>query len=313
MAELIKYHSAEVLNHIRHNFRELPAGKSHGNESIAPDLSSHNYSLLKDRCQTADTANQYRKDLEKELFRYKRKNLVHAVEIVVQCPDDCPAEQKEDFFKETYSYICSTLPMGERCIFAAEVHTDERHYSPTGKMISKDHLHLMYTPAVPDKKHEKFEYRLCADELTKKARLKQFHPGLQKHLDEAGIKATVYRKKESEGKAVSLSVSQLKKLTKKTGIKLDHTLTEKELSSILQSGLMKEQNTAALEHRIQELEQELSKSHSREQKLAEKIGSLEKNQAEKQTLTWGQHTAWERESGWGHPTTTFESKEDIDL
>ena len=73
MAELIKYHSAEVLNHIRHNFRELPAGKSHGNESIDPDLSSHNYSLLKDRCQTADTANQYRKDLKKNSSDIREK------------------------------------------------------------------------------------------------------------------------------------------------------------------------------------------------------------------------------------------------
>ncbi len=51
-------------------------------------------------------------------------------------------------------------------------------------MISKDHLHVMYVPAVPDSKHEGYSYSRCADELTKRAKLKAFHQGLQKHLNE---------------------------------------------------------------------------------------------------------------------------------
>ena len=240
MAELTKFGATKVVYHIKHDLRELPHGKTYGNEAVEPSLSKGNYSILEGRCQTATEANKYRKQIEKEIFKYNRKNLVHAVEIYVQCPSDCPAEQKDAFFRETYSYICSTLPMGERCVFVAQIHVDERQYSPTGEMISKDHLHVMYIPAVKDSKHDGYEYRLCADQLTKKARLKEFHPGLQKHLDEAGIHATVFRKKNGDGKAIGLSVSQLKELTKKTGITLDHSLTVDELAEIINSNILHE-------------------------------------------------------------------------
>ena len=232
MAEITKFGASEVAFHIKHDLREIPEGKDYGNESIIPEKSKDNYSLL-DRCQTAAEANKYRKQIEKECFSYNRKNLVHAVEVVVQCPADCPPEQKEAFFRESYNYICSTLPMGERCVFVAEVHVDEKHYSPTGEMISKDHLHVMYVPGVPDTKHDGFEYKLCADELTKRAKLREFHPGLQSHLDSHGIKATVYSKKEGDGKTIGLSVKQLKEITEKTGLKIDKSITVDQLAEIL--------------------------------------------------------------------------------
>ena len=232
MAEITKFGASEVAFHIKHDLREIPEGKDYGNESIIPEKSKDNYSLL-DRCQTAAEANKYRKEIEKECFSYNRKNLVHAVEVVVQCPADCPPEQKEAFFRESYNYICSTLPMGERCVFVAEVHVDEKHYSPTGEMISKDHLHVMYVPGVPDTKHDGFDYKLCADELTKRAKLREFHPGLQSHLDSHGIKATVYSKKEGDGKTIGLSVKQLKEITEKTGLKIDKSITVDQLAEIL--------------------------------------------------------------------------------
>ena len=232
MAEITKFGASEVAFHIKHDLREIPEGKDYGNESIIPEKSKDNYSLL-DRCQTAAEANKYRKEIEKECFSYNRKNLVHAVEVVVQCPADCPPEQKEAFFRESYNYICSTLPMGERCVFVAEVHVDEKHYSPTGEMISKDHLHVMYVPGVPDTKHDGFDYKLCADELTKRAKLREFHPGLQAHLDSQGIKATVYSKKEGDGKTIGLSVKQLKEITEKTGLKIDKSITVDQLAEIL--------------------------------------------------------------------------------
>lgn len=232
MAEITKLGASEVAFHIKHDLREIPEGKDYGNESIIPEKSKDNYSLL-DRCQTAAEANKYRKEIEKECFSYNRKNLVHAVEVVVQCPADCPPEQKEAFFRESYNYICSTLPMGERCVFVAEVHVDEKHYSPTGEMISKEHLHVMYVPGVPDAKHDGFDYKLCADELTKRAKLREFHPGLQSHLDSQGIKATVYSKKEGDGKTIGLSVKQLKEITEKTGLKIDKSITVDQLAEIL--------------------------------------------------------------------------------
>ncbi|MGO5337914.1 hypothetical protein ACTQZS_14135 [Bilifractor sp. LCP19S3_H10] len=259
--EITKFQGSEVAYHIRHDLRELPNEKSYGNESINPDLTKNNYSLI-DRGKTAAEVNQYRKELEKEIFHYKRKNLVHACECVIQCPSDCPQEQKKAFFQESYSYFVSTLPMGEKCVFVAQVHTDEKHYAPDGSMISKDHLHIMYVPGVPDTKHAGYKFKLCADQLTKKAKLRELHPGLQRHLDDCGIKATVYRKKTGDGKAIALSVGQLKELTARTGIKLDHSLSIAELSQIITSNILKEKQLKDFQKMLQEKEAELSSALS---------------------------------------------------
>jgi len=231
MAEIIKYKAAEVAFHIKHDIREIPSGKTYGNESIDKSKTHENYSLIK-RGKNAKEINSYRKQIEKEIFKYNRKDLVHAVEVVVQCPIDCSEPQKEAFFQETYNYIVEQLPMGERCVFVAEVHRDEKHFSPDGEMISKDHLHLMYIPAVPDTKHAGYEFKLCADALTKRSNLKAFHPGLQRYLDNAGIKATVYGGK-SAGKTLALSASQLKELTNKTGVVIDKSFSFDQLVEII--------------------------------------------------------------------------------
>lgn len=234
--ELTKFQASEILYHIKHDLRQLPEGKTYGNESVDTSLSYKNERLI-DRGNTAEEVNKYRKALEKEIFKYNRKNLVHAVEVVIQCPSDCPAEQQGAFFRESLEYIASTLPRGKKDIFVAEIHRDEKHYSPSGELISKDHLHIMYVPAVKDTKHEGYEYKLCADALTKRADLRRMHPELQAHLDSKGIQATVFRKKEGDGKAVALSVKQLKELTAKTGIVLDKPITVDELATIISSNI----------------------------------------------------------------------------
>lgn len=232
MSEIIKWNASQVLPIIRHNMRHLEDGNSGGNDAIQPELTSKNYSLI-NRGKTCKEINQYRKNIEKECFKYNRKNLVHAVEVVVRCPSDCPPRKKEEFFRESFEHICEGLPMGKKCVFAAEVHTDEKVFTPDGTLISKDHLHVMYVPAVPDLKHDTFQYKLCADELTKKATLREFHPALQKRLDEKGIHATVYSKKNDGGKTIGLSVKQSKEITEKSGVTIDHSLTVDELSKII--------------------------------------------------------------------------------
>lgn len=301
--EIIKFQANEVLFHIRHDLRELPAEKQYGNESIDSSLTPNNYSLI-ERGNSAAEINDYRKALEKEIFSYNRKNIVHAIEVVIQCPADCPDEQKADFFKESFNYICSTLPMGERCVFLAQVHTDEKHYSPSGKLISKDHLHIMYVPAVPDEKHSGYQYKLCADQLTRKAKLKALHPGLQKHLDEAGIHATVFSKKGS-GQVIPLSVPQLKELTQKTGIVLDSSITIDELASII--------NTTTLQtEKLQLLHADLEEKNERIKHLTQYIETLNAtHQISSAEHTWGSSSGWGSSgSGWG---STPPKTEDIDL
>ncbi len=297
LAEIIKFQAGEILQHIRHDMREIPAGKKYGNESIVREKSIENYSLL-DRCRTAKEANEYRKKLEKEIFAYNRKNLVHAVEVVIQCPKDCPEEQKNDFFRESYNYVCSTLPMGEKCVFVAQVHVDEKHFSPSGEMISKEHLHLMYVPAVPDQKHAGFSYRLCADQLTKKARLKEFHPGLQKHLNDAGIKATVFSKKEGEGKSISLTADQLKEITAKTGVVFKKSITVDQLVNLLKDNEILLKDNAQLRERLRDAEKELEAVKAENEKLKDASKSNE----------WGNHDAWGKSNSWGSDKTWGENK-----
>ena len=295
-----------MIRHIRHNLRELPSGKKHRNEAIISDLKTNNYSLLEDRCKTVSSANAYRKKIEKECFKYNRKNLVHAVEITLQLPEDCPEEQKEDFFRESYNYICSTLPMGERCVFVAEVHADERHYTPTGEMISKEHLHLMYVPAVKDTKHIDFEYKLCADQLTKKNTLKKFHPALQKYLTEKGIQATVYKKKEGSGKAISLTVSQLKEITEKTGLTVNRNMTATDLAKIINANILNKKEVAYLKKELKAKEDLVTKVSLENKTLKEKIKALEKEvNTEK---TWGKTESW-GENTWGIERKSIWEKE----
>ena len=321
MAEITKFGASEVAFHIKHDLREIPEGKDYGNESIILEKSKDNYSLL-DRCQTVAEANKYRKQIEKECFSYNRKNLVHAVEVVVQCPADCPPEQKKAFFQESYNYICNTLPMGERCVFVAQVHVDEKHYSPTGEMISKDHLHVMYVPGVPDTKHDGFDYKLCADELTKRAKLREFHPNLQAHLDSRGIKATVYKKKEGDGKTIGLSVKQLKEITNKTGIVVDKSITIEKFAEILRENhdikiydktlkeqcfflqnqlSRKEHENEILTKQIQNLQAELNLAH-------EKVKDLEASARQVQMQheqSWGTNNSWGTSASWGNNSKTY--------
>lgn len=240
--ELTKFSTGgEILAHIKHDVRQIPEGKSYGNESVDRELSKTNYSLI-DRGKTATEINQYRKDFEKECFKYNRKNLVHSVELVIQCPSDCPQEQHEQFFQTAFDWYCDRyLPAGKDCVFVAEVHRDEHKFitayengKELQKDISKEHLHIMYVPAVPaGEKHPEYKYRLNADQLTKRAVLRDMHPSLQKELKEKGIQGTVYSKKSSDGKTIGLSVKQLKEITEKYGITIDHSITVDELAQII--------------------------------------------------------------------------------
>lgn len=283
--EITKFQSSEVTFHIRHDLRELPSQKNYGNESIDSNLTKNNYSLV-DRGKTAKEVNDYRKSVEKEIFHYNRKNLVHACEAIIQCPSDCPLEQKSAFFQESYHYFLSTLPMGEKCVFVAEVHTDEKHFAPDGTMISKDHLHIMYIPGVPDTKHDGYTYKLCADALTKKANLRALHPGLQKHLDECGIKATVYRKRNGDGKTIPLSVNQLKELTKRTGIKMDHSLSVEELSKIITSNILKDKQIEGFKEQLRQKEEEITSVRTKlfEARQQTKLEEEKKISAEKDAV-----------------------------
>lgn len=262
----IKKHGSDTLFFIRHNMRELPPDKVPKNIEIDKNRINDNYSIIK-RGNTADEINKYRHEISAEIFKYKRKNLVQSVEICITLPQDCPAEQEKDFFKESVNYVASTLPMGEKCIFLAEIHADEGHVQKDGITVvqGEKHLHIMYVPAVKDSKHEGYEYKLSAHELTSLTKLKQFHPRFQKWLDDAGIKATV-NSGITGGKNISVDV--MKAITKETGLTLD------QIKSLQHENVL-------LQEKISSLEAELS---------------LQKNHTH--TAEWGKSHSWESEKIW---------------
>lgn len=245
----IQKHGVDTLYYIRHNLRDLPADKRPSNAEIDDTQTKDNYSLLS-RGKSAEEINAYRKEIEQEIYHYNRKNLVHSVEIVITLPEDCIPDHEKDFFHESLKYVVSTLPMGKKCVFLAIVHKDEGEVQKDGVIITRKrpHLHIMYIPAVKDSKHEDFEFKLCADQLTKKSQIKSFHPNLQKWLDKAGIKATVYSG-VTGGK--NISVETLKAITKETGLTLDQIRALKH-------------DVERLENKVKDLEEELRKEREKE-------------------------------------------------
>ncbi len=230
---------------IRHSTREFRDGKCHTNKDVDPAKRHLNYSLIR-RGDNTKEIEMYRKSLEKEIFHYKRKNLVHAIEVVCTMPTDCPASQEHEFMEESLKYVISTIPMGEKAVFLSEVHHDE---------AGQPHLHVMFVPASVDTKHEGYQYRLCADELTKRSVFKNWHANYQRWLDEAGVRATVVNGATS-GRGIS--VKSLKELREATGYTLEqiHEL---------------EQENEALRGQNQVLTSELNKTEKELNSLREKV------------------------------------------
>ena len=248
MARIEKY-STGIVGVIKHNIREFKDGKCPTNMEVDQAKKGDNYSLIR-RGETAKEIEKYRKQIMKEVFHYNRKNIVLCNEVVCTLPADCPPDQEKLFFEESYKYICSTLPMGEKSVILAEVHCDEGKVMKDGVTVAEGahHLHVMYIPAVPDSKHKGFDFRLCSDELTKRAVLKQWHPDYQKWLDDAGVKATVASGVTS-GKGIS--VKSLKEISKETGLSLEQIKSlEKENQQLYQKLMEKEQEVAVSHHTI---------------------------------------------------------------
>ena len=279
MARITK-HSTCILKIIKHNTREFKDGICHSNEQVDLTRSKDNYSLIR-RGSSAKEINNYRKQIEKKCFKYNRKNLIHANEIICTLPSDCPPEQEKLFFDETFKYICSTLPMGEECVFIAEVHCDEGRVSKNGKIVvnGAKHLHVMYVPAVPDTKHDDYEYKLCSDQLTKRAILKNWHSKYQQWMNKAGVNCTVVSG-ATTGRGIS--VKALKEISQTTGLSLDQIMTLQKENKLLYEKI------AELEICINKKESEIDMI---QKELSMKIMELE--QLHKQhttTYSWGDIT-----------------------
>lgn len=255
MARLKKYKTG-IVGVIKHNIRDFKNGKCPTNMEVDPNRTQYNYSLLR-RGNTAKQIEHYRKRIENECFHYKRKDLIHANEVICTLPKDCPKDQELAFFQESLKYIASTLPMGERCIFLAEVHCDEGHVLKDKKTVIEGakHLHVMYVPAVPDTKHDGFEYKLCSDQLTRRNILLKWHSSYQSWISNAGISATV-----ASGVTIDkgISVKSLKEISKTTGLSYEHFQSLKIENERLNAELKnKDYELSVAKQKLQTLEKQL--------------------------------------------------------
>lgn len=178
--------------------------------------------------------------------------------------------------------------MGERCIIQAVVHRDEIVKNGDGERISHNHMHLSFIPAVPDKKHEGYDYKLNAYELTKKTVLMTLHPDLQKYLNEAGIHATVYRKRKDGGHTLKLTVADLKRITEITGGSFTGTVTVEDLAELINTSFEKDMTIQNLTQEISQKNQEMLQDAMKLAELKERVTdatqALSKSNEEKEKL-----------------------------
>ncbi len=173
MASVEKYRQSSVVNQLRHNNRTITYSS---NPDIDLDRSHLNYSLTPDR---GISEYDYFLKRKSQLYCYNRKDIVVLAGWIVTAPKDLPTEQQKDFFESVYHFL--TQRYGEENAVQATVHMDES---------GEPHLHFLFIPAAPDKKHAQKE-KICANDVLNPKELRNFHPDLQRHLKKEGINAKV--------------------------------------------------------------------------------------------------------------------------
>ena len=235
MAKLIKITEAKVYGALKHNTREMPHPPS--NEEIDSGRTHLNYRLDK-HGQTAKEAMGYYRERMNELYHYERADVKTCIQWVCTAPPDLPKDQEAAFFNETYRYLNSIY--GEENCIQCTVHYDEGVHIKdpiTGKArvdVGRPHLHYVAIPVVENSKYgvpnsrgnftkmSQYKEKVCCDEKVTLHSLQSFHPEYQEWIDSAGINATVYK----GGQGISLSVEQLKAVTKETGVIVTDLINE---------------------------------------------------------------------------------------
>lgn len=288
MGDHQKYQAGEILGKVKHMRRDLSDGHADKRCNIDHSKTNENYSFV-NRGKSVKEIMEYRDKLLSQTFYYNRKNIVHGVSICIQLPRDCPIFQEKDFFQAVHDFVSDRLVklggIGEDQILVSEVHRDEPN--------SLDHIHILYVPIVKDDsgKHPGFSQRLCADQLTKMASYKTFHRDLQDYLDNQNIHATVTTKKYDDGKRISLTIPQLKTISKITGIKRDHSLTVEELGKIIKTGILTREQLEIANKEIEQLkaknQEVIAENHALKEQVKELDAAkkeIEKLQAEKEKM-----------------------------
>lgn len=171
MASIKKFNEKAVVNQIRHIERTI---KKNSNSDIDPQKNYLNYRLLTRNVSSYD----YFKERKKELYCYKREDIKVLCGWVVTAPKELDSKVEDDFFRSVHEFLIGRY--GEENAVDSVVHKDES---------GQPHLHFLFIPVVPDKKHG--GEKICANDVINRKELRNFHPDLQRYLDEKGFNVVV--------------------------------------------------------------------------------------------------------------------------
>lgn len=169
MACAMKFSAGAVRNQLRHNRRTI---EHSSNRDIDPERLEHDYVLSPDRGMTEYDYFLQRKS---ELYCYNRDDVKVMVGWIVTAPQDLDPARYDNFFCASYDFMANRY--GEENVVQAIVHDDEG---------GQPHLHFCFIPVEEDLKHEQ-GYKICANDVLDRRELRNFHPDLQRYLDEHGL------------------------------------------------------------------------------------------------------------------------------
>ena len=171
---------AAVGHMFNHYARKEGDNVQRGNEKIKPELTHLNYNLAPVRTKKV-VVNDVETEVEMSQMDYlnqrlsevvqnrRRKDINVMADWVVTLPQDVPEDKAKEFFQAVYDF--NVEKYGEENVISAWVHMDE----------TTPHIHIALVPAVKD---ENGTERLCAKECISRAELMQYHPALQKYVEE---------------------------------------------------------------------------------------------------------------------------------
>lgn len=192
MASVVKFTVGAVYNQLRHNLRQIAHSS---NPDIDPVRLRQDYVLSPDRGMSDY---DYFCERLSQLYVYGRDDVKVMAGWVVTAPQDLEQEQYDDFFLAVYDFLENRY--GEENVIQAVVHDDEG---------GQPHLHFCFVPVVEDKKHEE-GYKVCANDVLDRRELRNFHPDLQRYLDEHGLEDACVMTGVTRAQGGNRTVAELK-------------------------------------------------------------------------------------------------------
>ena len=255
---------------------------------------------FKNRAKIKKLEFQHYKDRKSELYCYNRKDVKTLINAVVTVPQELKSKIDIDkFFESTVSFLSERY--GSENIISAIRHFDEN-------ALGREHIHVSFIPVceidkdklMSKKNHvkemETYKEKISANDVLSNRDIRTLHTDYQKYIDGTGLKCRVLTKAEGSGKSISLSVDQLKEITRVTGITIDKPITIDEVI-----GMLEHNRTIKIY----------------DSNLKEKILSLEKENAElkEKIKTFENQHSWHRSqehSSWGHKTTGWSREKEFE-